>query len=94
MAKTEARDPKRFPIHSSDRKIIESVPWGLVAPFERQALSNHSQTLQRLSERGGLGLEELWCVLNEKSLRFYRTVTSEQAADFIRKAVAEHEAQL
>jgi hypothetical protein len=47
---------KQFPILGS--KTIKSVPWSLLAPHERQAYSNHSQTLARLAERGGLGVSE------------------------------------
>ncbi len=39
------------------------VPWALVAPHEAQALRNHSQTLQRLAERGGLSPFELMRVV-------------------------------
>jgi len=81
---------RQFPIHPSDRKTIASVPWGLVAPFAERAARNHSQSLDRLAERGGLGLQELWCVLNDKDLRLCRTITNEQAAEFIRKAVADY----
>jgi hypothetical protein len=43
-----------------------SVPWGLVRDHEAQAYSNHSQTLTRLAERGGLSPKELWCVVHDK----------------------------
>ena len=42
----------------------QSVPWSMVAPCERQALTNHSQTLERLAERGGLSPAELLAVLD------------------------------
>jgi hypothetical protein len=43
--------------------IIRAIPWAALAPHEPQARKNHSQTLRRLAERGGLGIEEAYCVL-------------------------------
>lgn len=43
-----------------------SVPWSVMAPHEKQAIKNHGQTLQRLSERGGLGAEEAWFIVNDQ----------------------------
>jgi hypothetical protein len=45
------------------------VPWRLLAPHEAQALYNHGQTLQRLSERGGLGPAEMRAVVEGLRLR-------------------------
>lgn len=47
-----------------------SVPWSLVAPHERQARANHSQSLERLAERGGLSPSELVAVLSGESLTY------------------------
>ncbi|MFJ7315237.1 hypothetical protein ACIQVE_21240 [Pseudomonas sp. NPDC098747] len=33
---------------------IKSIPMHLLMPYERQAVRNHSQSLQRLAERGGM----------------------------------------
>lgn len=41
-----------FPIMDSDH--IKAVPWAMMQPHERQAQHNHSQTLERLAQRGGL----------------------------------------
>lgn len=46
-----------------------SVPWEFIAPHERQAINNHSQTLQRLDERGGLSPAEMMCVIEGRGLR-------------------------
>ena len=46
-----------------------TVPWSLLAPHEDQAIYNHGQTLQRLAERGGLGPDEMVCVIDGKKLR-------------------------
>ncbi len=40
-----------------------AVPWSLLAPHEPQALAFHSQTLERLASRGGLGVSEIRCVV-------------------------------
>jgi len=41
----------------------ESVPWSLLAPHEKQAWRNHSQTLERLAARGGLAVSEMvWII--------------------------------
>ena len=62
------------------------VPWGLVQPHERQAMSNHGgQTLRRLNERGGLSPQELWAVLNNEPLGAIRRmgITPQKAAAYI-----------
>lgn len=38
---------------------IKSIPMRLLVPFERQAVRNHSQSLQRLAERGGMDSTEI-----------------------------------
>lgn len=42
------------------------VPYGLLLPHEEQAMVNHSQTLERLKERGGLSYHEMLCVIEDK----------------------------
>lgn len=42
------------------------VPWNFVAPHEAQAQRNHSQTLNRLKDRGGLSPSELLAVLEDR----------------------------
>lgn len=46
-----------------------SVPWAWVAPHEEQARSNHSQSLERLAQRGGLGPDELYLAVHGQPLR-------------------------
>lgn len=41
---------KYFPIFGS----ICAIPWSVIAPFEKQAIENHEQTLERLAQRGGV----------------------------------------
>lgn len=92
---------RTFPVQTSyDRKkqadyagVPTDVPWSLVAPFAGRARENHDQTLERLAERGGLSPMELWCLLNNCGLRpiVDRSVTPKIAADFIKKAIREHD---
>ena len=51
----------RFPVINT----AESIPWGVIAPHEEQALKNHCQSLKRLAERGGLSWVEMWSVLDD-----------------------------
>lgn len=59
---------RRFPVLDADRYpgCPARVPWGFVAPHERQAKYNHDQTLTRLAERGGLSPAKLLCVVTGK----------------------------
>ncbi len=44
-----------------------SVPWKLIEPHAAQASKNHGgQTLQRLAERGGLSIHEMYAVLTDR----------------------------
>jgi hypothetical protein len=63
-----------------------SVPWDLVKDHEAQAKSNHSQTLTRLAERGGLSPKELWCVVHDKkwSAPESREMTEAKAIEWLR----------
>jgi hypothetical protein len=68
-------EPKRFPILGARDRVERgqeypaSVSWSFVQPFAKQAEDNHSQTLSRLAERGGLSPAELWCIAHGKRLR-------------------------
>ena len=53
------RGQSRLPQAERDRWPAD-LPWSLVEPWRAQAERNHGQTLERLSERGGLAPEELW----------------------------------
>lgn len=66
-----------------------SVSWDLVKDHGEQALSNHSQTLERLAERGGLSPKELWCVVHSK--RFYDSheITEALAIEWLRSLGAD-----
>lgn len=64
---------KTFPILCSSRTnkgcphhCPRSLPFDLVEPHRAQAMKNHSQTLERLAERGGLSIAELFAVLHDR----------------------------
>jgi hypothetical protein len=62
-----------------------SFPRELLKGHEEQAQHNHSQTLERLAERGGLSPKELWCVVHDTD--FYgplgRTMTEAKAIEWL-----------
>lgn len=61
--------PRQFPIiqcRSVSGVQPKSVPWKLLLGHENQAFFNHGQSLERLAERGGLDIFELWCVVHDK----------------------------
>lgn len=60
-----------------------SVPLALVTPHEQQALRNHSQTLKRLADRGGLSPEELYYVLRDERLPVSGFVSKEGAIQYL-----------
>ena len=69
-------EPNQFPIMVSKRwgdgrPLVgpRSIPWSVIAPFEDQAKRNHSQTLRRLAERGGLDPFEALAVLTGRTWR-------------------------
>ncbi len=88
---TPSPDRKRFPIHPCDRKKIASVPWSFVADHEAQAQHNHSQSLTRLAERGGLSLCELLAVRTDRDYYAVPAYDREHAEEIIRTMLADHE---
>lgn len=54
-------DCRMFPILGDP--CLKAVPWAFLAPHEAQAISNHSQGLETLARRGGLGPDEVWAVV-------------------------------
>jgi hypothetical protein len=51
------------------QNLVVGFPWAIIAPHERQAQKNHSQTLARLAERGGLSACEAIAVLTDQPWR-------------------------
>ena len=61
-----------------------TVPWELVRDHDKQAQSNHSQTLERLAQRGGLSPLELWCVVNDMKWHQKGDMTEAKAIEWLR----------
>ena len=38
--------------------LLAEIPFAMLVPHAAQAMSNHGQTLERLAQRGGLGVSE------------------------------------
>ena len=55
---------KQFRVHSCDHDKLASIPWSLIGPHEIAAQANHGQSLNKLHDRGGLSLKEMWAILN------------------------------
>ena len=62
--------PEHYPIHPGSCKILPTlprfVPWAKLIPYEANAQRNHSQSLARLAERGGLSWMELRWIISGK----------------------------
>ena len=83
----EKYEGRRFPVlyQSVPCNGPTSVPWSWVEKFEGQFLRNHRQTVQGLSERGGLSPMELWMVAHGREWDYLQTpVTQEQALAWLR----------
>ena len=59
---------RMFPILNDP--IIRALPWSLLASHERQARDNHSQSLSALASRGGLSIDEAYCVIKDQRYPF------------------------
>lgn len=94
--KTPAVFPVSFPWEHERRFAHEragcprSIPWAMVAPHERQARSNHSQTLTRLAERGGLSARELVAVLTDRRYEDVVEFGDERMIIELKRLVAQH----
>lgn len=56
-----------FPI--MDNILLDSVPFGFMAPHEEWAQRNHSQSLKQLAARGGLSACEALAVIEGREWR-------------------------
>lgn len=65
-----------------------SVPWSFVERFRARAERNHSQTLERLAERGGLAPEEMWLAAHDHGL-FKGKIDEQEAIDWLYDASGE-----
>lgn len=82
--------PEEFPVINHKEQwpgCPASVPWGLLAPHEKQALRNHNQTLTRLAERGGCSPCELVALIEE---RRHQRMTKEASARRLIELIDRH----
>ncbi len=63
------------------------VPWSFVEQHEQQALRNHSQTLHRLAERGGLSPCEMVAVVEDRE---WESMSDAAAIERLRDLLARH----
>jgi hypothetical protein len=52
-----------------NKHLIKTILWTLIQNHEEQAQINHGQNLNRLNERHGLGLTELYAIINNIKFR-------------------------
>lgn len=74
---------KLFPIMAeygghAKENTTDYIPWEVIAAHEEQAMRNHSQTLQRLAERGGLSYCEALAVIDDRPWCPMRQVDAKQ----------------
>ncbi len=86
------RFPNGMPVHSHPELL--PIPWTVMDPHEPQAMANHSQTLLRLAERGGLDPAEAVAVLEDRRYHHMgRLAAIERLADIIREATEKRDAR-
>lgn len=84
-------------LRSDDKATLSSlgvprcVPWGFVEPHEKQAWTNHGQTLARLAQRGGLSPAELLAIATGRGLREMWGVTDVEAASRLMELLREYD---
>lgn len=76
---------EKFPLQLA-REKTSSIPWEMIAPHERQAQRNHSQTLKRLAERGGLSPCEAVAVMLD---RRWEAMEEQDALDYLARMADE-----
>jgi hypothetical protein len=76
---------KEFPVHSTEHDWRKTVPLSLLSDNESRAKRNHSQSLKRLAERGGLGAIEIFAIARDVPYTYAldMEVTKEEAQAII-----------
>lgn len=68
-----------------------SVPWALVERCRERAWNNHSQTIERLAERGGLCPQEMCAVLADRPWHVKSSMNTVAAVEEILAAIQNYE---
>lgn len=66
-----------------------SIPWAMIEPHEAQAKRNHSQTLQRLNERGGCAPNEIYAIMHDRD---WSSQIPVDPIEWLKSAIADYEA--
>jgi hypothetical protein len=69
---------RMFPILGDE--TLKAIPWAAIAPHDKQAQSNHSQTLEELARRGGLDVTEAEVVMLDRKYRYGVTLDRAEMA--------------
>lgn len=72
-------EERMFPIMVGRHGGDVAIPWAWLAPHEKQAIANHGQSLEKLANRGGLGIEEAAAIIEGRRWR-ERTARDEVSA--------------
>lgn len=83
---------KGYPILGSGGQT--TIDWQLVLDHAEQAYKNHSQSVLRLAERGGLSWDEMLAVLTDRSWRDLPADEKANAAELCRAIEARYLAAL
>lgn len=73
----------QFPVLNAPPGCATTVPFEALS--ELSARINHSQSLQRLAERGGLSPKEIWLNINHMNIIYHDNITTEDAIDLVNK---------
>ena len=57
-----------MPMPIQGGKLLKAVPWNVVQDHEARAMSNHSQTLDKLARRGGMNPTEMLKIIQDEDL--------------------------
>lgn len=75
-----------MPIHPEDRREHPDCPaqFPMHLLNEDQALRNHSQSLKRLKERGGLSVREILAIVGKKPWSYYGSIAWPEAIKMLK----------
>lgn len=86
-----ASEERRFKVLGT--KPPETIPWAFAETFRQQAHRNHSQTLERLNERGGLSWEEIRTAMSGRDWHQIQHLTNDQARPVVLLVIEKWKAQ-
>lgn len=77
----------KFPVINT--RPQQYVPYDFLKQYEERIIKNHGQTLERLSERGGLDWSEILLIINDKPFEYkgFDHMTTEEKKKSVRREV-------